>query len=375
MEVLAFENTPTAFAGGQERSLFEVLQFVAGAGGRVSLCYQQPGELLEAYGQFVREAFCIRSRQLARPWAPFLLDLARLAVKSFSARWDVLYANQYFDTPMVAALGLLARIPVVCHLRIECPPYLSRQYRWGLMHCARLIAISHDTKATYVAAGIPEEKIQVIYNGIDVAAFSPRERASGAGVQQPLCVKFFGRVSPDKGVETLIEACALLDAQGRQVQLHVIGNVRDASGKVAYLEDLKRLAGRFLDHGIFFKPHCADIREELAGADLVVVPSIWREAFGRVLIEAMASGIPVVASHTGGIPEVLSPRFQDHLVPRGDAAALAAAIARLVNWRQEHPELGRQSREWVISRFSHLDRWREVFSVLQNTARSAGRNG
>ncbi len=373
MHVLAFENKPTKFAGGQERSLFEVLKFVTTAGATASLCYQEPGELLEPYSTFLRESFPIKHRQFSKPWFPFLVDLGRLALRSMTARWNVLYANQYFDAPMVACLGLLRRIPSVCHLRIECPAYLSRQYRWGLMHCTRLIAISNNTKETYVAAGIPEEKIQVIYNGIDVAAFSPRLRADYDG-GQPLRIKFFGRLSPDKGPEVLIQAYALLEVKDHPIELHLIGNVRDAPGKATYLEDLKRLAGRFLDEGIFFKPHCADIRDELADADLVVVPSIWREAFGRVLIEAMAFGVPVIASSTGGIPEVLSPRFQDHLVPKGDAPALAATISRLVNWCQTQPDLGMQSREWVIARFSHLDRWNEVHSVLQNTARVSGRN-
>ena len=370
MHVLAFENKPTAFAGGQERSLFEVLKFVAGAGAKVSLCFQEPGELLDSYRAFLHEAFLIKRRQFSKPWLPFLFDLGRLVVKLLSARWDVIYANQYFDAPLAAGLGLLTGIPVVCHLRIECPAYLSRQYRWGLMHCTTLIAISKDTKDTYVAAGIPEEKIQVIYNGIDIEAFVPRPRQTRDG-HRPLRIKFFGRLSPDKGIEILIQAYQLLDVKDHLIELHIVGSVRDAPGRLTYLEDLKRLAGCYLDKGIFFKSHCADIRDELAGADLVVVPSIWREAFGRVLIEAMAAGIPVIASHTGGMPEVLSPRFKDHLVPREDVPALAAAISRFVNWRQTLPELGMQSREWVMARFSHLDRWNEVFSVLQSAGRSA----
>lgn len=373
MHVLAFENKPTAFAGGQERSLFEVLKYVAEAGANVSLCYQEPGELLDSYRAFLHEAFLIKRRQFSKPWLPFLFDLGRLAVKSLSARWDVLYANQYFDATLAAGLGLLTGIPVVCHLRIECPVYLSRQYRWGLMHCTRLIAISNQTKGTYVAAGIPEEKIQVIYNGIDTAVFTPRPLQTHDG-KQPLRIKFFGRLSPDKGIEILIQAYPLLDVKEHLIELHIVGNVRDAPGRATYLEDLKRLAARFLDKGIFFKPHCADIREELADADLVVVPSIWREAFGRVLIEAMAAGVPVIASSTGGIPEVLSPRFQEHLVPRGDAPALAAAISRLVSWRQTQPDLGAQSRNWVISRFSHCDRWSEVHAILQSAARSSIRS-
>lgn len=375
MHVLAFENQPTAFAGGQERSLFEVLSFLALKGANISLCFRQKGEMLEKYGMFLQEAFCVTSRQLQRPFFPFLADLVRLRSKPRARSWDVLYANQYSDTPMVAALGLLLGIPMVCHLRLPCPSYLSRQYRWGLMRCARIITISNYTKNTYVNAGIPAERIGVVYNGIDVDAFTPayasiEKRAS----DRPYRVAYFGRLCPVKGIEVLLRAFQLPEIDALPVELHVRGSVQSSFVGPEYLGHLQQIAQPQIDRRVFFRPHCSDIRAELSKTDLVVLPSTWEEPFGRVLIEAMASGVPVVASNVGGIPEVLSPRFADHLVPPGDAQALAAAVSRFVTWRHTDRSLGAESREWVVANFSHSDRWNEVYSILLDAARQSGAN-
>jgi glycosyltransferase involved in cell wall biosynthesis len=100
----------------------------------------------------------------------------------------------------------------------------------------------------------------------------------------------------------------------------------------------------------------------LAAADLVVLPSLAFETQGMVVIEAMSCGTPAVASAVGGLPETLV-AFPDHLVPPGDATALAGAIDRLVGWRQHTPALGNDSRQWVVSHLA-LDRTVEHVSTL-----------
>jgi len=365
MHVLAFEEQPTRFAGGQERSLFAVLESFARAGTEVSLCYRKEGELLTEYRKFVHEAFCTPSRVAKRPYGRFLTDLARLRIKASRRKWTVLYANQMYDTPIAASLGLLSGLPVVCHLRMLAPDGLSRQYRWGLERCARLIAGSHSTKASYVRAGIAEERIAVVHNGIDMEAFRPRPLRVRDATGGRRRLAYFGRLCPRKGLETLLEAFARLDSNDRTAfELHIYGAVRSSQAGPEYLDHLKTLAGPGLGRTIFFHPHIADVRDAMTEADLVVMPTLW-EAFSRVVVEAMALGIPVVASDTGGIPEILAPRFADHLVPPGDAPALAAAIVRLAGWRATQPGLGAECRRWVEARFSHTERLAEVLDVIR----------
>jgi glycosyltransferase involved in cell wall biosynthesis len=90
----------------------------------------------------------------------------------------------------------------------------------------------------------------------------------------------------------------------------------------------------------------------LHAADVVVVPSVWDEPFGRVVIEAMATGCPVVASAVGGIPEILTGRFSSMLFPRGDARNLADRIETLAGWRTLDPSLAAACVRHVAERFS-----------------------
>ncbi len=114
-----------------------------------------------------------------------------------------------------------------------------------------------------------------------------------------------------------------------------------------------------------------DVTSLLAAADLVVLPSLVFETQGMVVIEAMSCGTPAVASAIGGLPETLT-AFPDHLVPAGDAVALAAALDRLVGWRRHSPALGDDSRQWVKD---HLALDRTVGTVSALLAGVRKRNG
>jgi glycosyltransferase involved in cell wall biosynthesis len=88
---------------------------------------------------------------------------------------------------------------------------------------------------------------------------------------------------------------------------------------------------------------------------VVVVPSLWAEPFGRVIVEAFATGRPVLASRIGGIPEILTGEFERFLVEPGDAALLASGLESLVGWQQREPGLADRCRTHVQDHFS-LDR-------------------
>lgn len=104
--------------------------------------------------------------------------------------------------------------------------------------------------------------------------------------------------------------------------------------------------------GCVWLPAQADVVVLLHAADVVVVPSLWEEPFGRVVIEALATGRPAVVSRTGGTPEVLDGAFERFLVEPGDAGMLASALAGLVDWRDHEPALAALCRDHVRDRFS-----------------------
>jgi glycosyltransferase involved in cell wall biosynthesis len=95
-----------------------------------------------------------------------------------------------------------------------------------------------------------------------------------------------------------------------------------------------------------------DVVTPLHAADVVVVPSIYEEPFGRTVIEAMSTGRPVIASSVGGIPEILTGGLAELLVAPGDAGALAAKLAEVLDWRTGRPDLGPRCADHVARHFT-----------------------
>jgi glycosyltransferase involved in cell wall biosynthesis len=102
----------------------------------------------------------------------------------------------------------------------------------------------------------------------------------------------------------------------------------------------------------------------VGSATVAVVPSLWAEAFGLTVVEAMAAGVPVVASSVGGIPELINQRVTGLLVPPGDASALAAALRELLDDSVLRARMGPKARETAWARFSHTRVADELAAVL-----------
>ncbi len=180
--------------------------------------------------------------------------------------------------------------------------------------------------------------------GVDTRLFRPVHRPPTAG---RFVVAYAGRLVPEKGVDTLLEALARL---GPEVRLKVIG---DGPARTA----LQGLAARLGlgDRVEWLPPVPADrMPEVFARVDVLVLPSrttpVWKEQLGRVLLEAMACQVPVAGSDSGAIPEVVGDAGL--IFPEGDAAALADCLQRLWDTPGLRRELGERGRARVVARYS-----------------------
>jgi glycosyltransferase involved in cell wall biosynthesis len=374
--MLVFEGWPTLLAGGQERSLFEVIGGLRARGVGVTLAYEEDGELVPEYQASGVKTFKIITRNLLlksfkSPWSirDFVVSLWRILNQSRAAKgkWNLIYINQYFDVTLAALCGLILRIPVVCHLRLAAPPYLSRQFRWGLGRCQLLICNSEYTAQTYIDAGIPPEKIAVVLNAIDTEKFSPADHAEAAFLAQRNTrqVLYVGRIAPEKGIEILIDAVAAARTMDPRITLLVVGNPRGGDGATAeYLESLRKLASEKLGAAVEFRPATPNVVDLYRDADVTVLPAVWDEPFGRVVIESMACGIPCLASRVGGIPEILKDGHEGMLFKSGASDQLSARIQSLINWRIDNPEIAVQCRERVLNNFSSERMHEQVFEAL-----------
>jgi glycosyltransferase involved in cell wall biosynthesis len=250
------------------------------------------------------------------------LRLARLLRQR---RIDVVHTHD--DRPHLygTIAGRLAGVGRIIHTRHGRSPHLSRRQRTLVRLAAgwidRFVCVSADAAAIAIAQGVPPRKVCTIHNGIDLERFP----FLGPRPQGPAVI--VARLSPEKDHATLLRAAALVVRSQPSFRLEIAGD-----GPCR--EDLHRLAGELgLGEQVRFLGQVRDIPGLLARAGLFVLSSL-SEGVSLTLLEAMASGLPIVATRVGGNPEVVAEGSTGLLAPAGDPAALAAAIAAL--WQDPH---------------------------------------
>jgi glycosyltransferase involved in cell wall biosynthesis len=238
-----------------------------------------------------------------------------------------------------------------------------------------VIANSAAGRDWLVTQGVKENKVQVIRNGVVVPACTGGKR-EGSGIRAefgipadtPLCA-CIGRVVSGKGIDSYLQAARILADQGRNVRFLMIGAV---SVEKDYRSEMETLARELnLDGRVIFTGQRQDVAKILREVDIVVHPSLT-EGLSNVILEAMAAGLPVIATRVGGNPELVQDGRTGLLVPAKDEAALAHAIACLLDDPQAARKFGEAARETIIREFSIsrlLNQTEELYLRLRETAR------
>lgn len=256
-----------------------------------------------------------------------LVRLARLL-----ARWrpDALYVNTV-TIPFWLLAARLARVPALCHVHEaeEDHPRVIRLAMTAPLLLARHVVTNSAAARRVLLDVVPQlaASTEVVHNGV------PGPGAPPTGIEEdrrgrPVRLALVGRVAPRKGSDVALEAVALLRAAGRDVDLHLYGSV--FPGYEWYEAELAaRAREEDLRGHVHFHGYVHPTWPALAASDVVLVPSRV-EPFGNTAVEAMLARRPVVASRTQGLAEVVRDGETGLLVPPGDAAGLAAAVAGLV---------------------------------------------
>ena len=199
--------------------------------------------------------------------------------------------------------------------------------------------------------GADPARIAVIPCGVDTNLFLPGDQAAARavlGLDDQLQLLYVGRLAPIKGLETLLDAMARLRAAGTRVHLSIVGGDADEPLNGHEGELRARLARLDLRSAVTFvgaQPQ-ERLRAWYVAADATVLPSHY-ESFGMVAMEAMACGIPVVASRVGGLQTTVRDGVTGLLVPDHDPAALAGALDRLLGDPDLRFRLGREGVQWA----------------------------
>jgi glycogen(starch) synthase len=180
-------------------------------------------------------------------------------------------------------------------------------------------------------------RVHVVPPGVNPALFAGPFEDPFPSIGRPRVV-FVGRLAPQKGVRTLVEAARLLKTPGVKVLL-----VGDGPQRSMLEREVRRLGVGDVVHLFGFVSHDR-VPTVLTHADLLVLPSLYEE-LGTILLEAMWVGLPIVASRTGGIPDVIDDGVNGLLVVPGDPGALARAIDRLLAEPDLARRLGEAARE------------------------------
>ena len=216
------------------------------------------------------------------------------------------------------------------------------------------IAISEAQKREHVAMGIPEERITVIphfYESEEIAAPPPSDDGDAL---------YVGRLSPEKGVDRLIRAWKLIQDCGRT--LWIVGEGPERPRLEAMIREEKIANIRFT--GFLNQQEMTEIWSK---SSCSIVPSIWKEPFGMVVLEAWAKGRPVVAHRIGALPEIICDGVDGLLVPENSPGELAEAILLLLKNPARAGQMGRAGLEKLKERYSKnlwMDAIQPIFSNL-----------
>lgn len=330
--------------GGAELSLLDVVGAFDGRSSAVLLADGPFRPALAARGVSVavepmRALGAVRKHSVvASPGA--LLDAWRVAGRlARRARGhDVLYANSQKAFVVAALAGWRSGTRVVWHLRdVLGPPHFSRSTVrvavWLANRVASVvIANSGATARAFAAAGGRAALVRVVHNGIDAAPFDAVMPAAAAALRSELAppgsfvVAHVGRFHNWKGQHVLLHALA----RERRAAAWFVG--APLFGEEAYASELRALADHLgVAARVRFLGFRHDVPALLRAADAVVHSSVFPEPFGRVVVEGMLAGRPVIAAAAGGVPEIVTDGETGILVQPDDSRALGAAITRLID--------------------------------------------
>lgn len=245
-------------------------------------------------------------------------------------------------------------IPVLHHVGFIDPPYrASKKTKWENY---TLVSASKAVRDSMHTAGLCSKDDPVVYPGARVEMFGEERKVSEStcpvgSIERPLCVSYAGLLMATKGLHVLSEALLILERRDFYCRMIVAGDVFQGS----YIDEIRERhsASKVMD-AICVAGYLS--REELAcfllKSDVFVFPSIYPEAFGIVQVEAMASGIPVISSGTGGSAEVIENGETGLIFEPGNARSLAEAILFLGTRPLLREKMGRNARSRALEEFS-----------------------
>jgi glycosyltransferase involved in cell wall biosynthesis len=318
------------------------------------------------------------------PLVDLVIQQARLRalLRRLSGRFDVLQVN-HLGPALLSALQVrrASGIPVLLVVWGSCRPGVGpfrAGPKWAAVRALarrvdQVIALSREMADNLTNLwGFAPERIEVIPNGVNTDLFRPREateRPAALSGPAPVAISV-GRLTPAKRYDLLIAAWSRVAGRHPDARLVILGEGPLRAELESRIRESK-LQGRVLLPGVR-----SDVPVWHSAADLYISSSDT-EGMSNAVLEAMASGLPIVATRVSGSEDLIRHEMNGLLVPRGDGSALAAAVLRLLDHPTLRRRLGSSARETILSGYSLSSvarRYRECYeAALRSRARRRGR--
>ncbi|MEQ8205852.1 MAG: glycosyltransferase, partial [Woeseia sp.] len=260
--------------------------------------------------------------------------------------------------------ALITGLPMVHH--VHSPTARDTTNRWGnrlntvveklsLRRACALIPVSNSLAHYLAECGHPDTRISTVHNGVPASDLSAL-RVAG----RPLTIGMVALFRPRKGIEVLLHAMSHLMKQGLSIQLRAVGQFENSTYRQQVMSLSEQLG---LSSCVEWRGFRADVLPELTHMDVLVLPSLFGEGLPMVVLEAMAVGLPVVASAVEGLPEAIRDGDEGLLVPPDNPVALAMALISLVEEPQLANRMGIAGRQRQREMFSDAAMARDVSGI------------
>ena len=311
---------------------------------------------------------------------------AGLRVRALARSFDagVVHANSTRAGLAAVCGARLGGRPAIVHVRDWAPP---TRFAAATLRTIELGAAAIVPNSRYVAEQLPRAgggtPVRVIPDAVDPGRFDPHRIDRGAArdriglAEGDAVIAVIAQLTPWKAQDDAVRVLADLKPRYPDLRLILAGSAKFTAPSSrydnrAYERDLVRLIGSLgLERNVLLLGERADVPELLRAADVLLVPS-WREAFGRIAVEGLAMGLPVVATSEGGPAEIVRDGVDGIVLPPRDPVRWAAAVDELLRDSELRAAMGRRGRERALAEFSvarHVDKLLDLYCEVAPDAR------
>ena len=368
MRCLIINNTPQPGQnkkdkiGGGAKSILGIASFLPSMG-------WEPHLVVPAEGQLTSLLADLNIPYTVFPFRPLSISHPASSIRS-TLRWidlmkqirpTIIHANAFeLSRSFSLAAGLL-KLPFISHVRFTVEPQLAR---WTLQNLPRPNAFIFNSLAMKdriwpcLNGLCKDSRAYVVHNAVDLEEFKPCPWPEGS----QLIIGMVANMAPFKRHEDFLMMAAEMLKTRQDLEFWIVGDDIGGTNRRQLLENISDELG--LATHVKFMGHRLDIPNILRQLHLLVVPSQF-EPFGRVIIEAMACGRPVIGSSEGGIPEIIEDGINGVLVKTGDYHAFAQAALQLLGSKANWKRMAKAAEQTARKRFSLEPHVRKIVEVYQ----------